>query len=75
MIFFLYVQKPYLILVINNDIVKEKIKGFYKSKSIDVKSTYGHIYDLDRSKLSINIENNFKPNYIVLPDKRKVIKE
>ena len=64
-----------ILLIVESPAKAKKIKGFYKSKSIDVKSTYGHIYDLDRSKLSINIENNFKPNYIVLPDKRKVIKE
>ena len=31
--------------------------------------------DLDSSNLSIDIDNNFKPTYVINKDKRKVVKE
>ena len=38
-----------------------------------VKASIGHIRDLDESGLSIDIENGFKPEYVVPADKRKVV--
>lgn len=49
----------------------EKILG----SNFTVKSSYGHIRDLDKGTNGVDIENNFKPNYIISPDKYKVVKE
>ena len=38
-----------------------------------VKASIGHIRDLDESGLSIDVENGFKPEYVVPADKRKVV--
>ena len=38
-----------------------------------VKASIGHIRDLDESGLSIDIENGFKPEYVVPADKRRVV--
>ena len=38
-----------------------------------VVASFGHIMDLDPKSLSIDVANNFKPNYIVTPDKKKVV--
>jgi DNA topoisomerase-1 len=40
-----------------------------------VKSSYGHISDLDKDKKAIDIANNYQPNYVVSPEKYKVVKE
>jgi DNA topoisomerase-1 len=40
-----------------------------------VKASFGHVQDLDKSTLSIDVDNNFKPFYKVTPDKTKVVKE
>jgi DNA topoisomerase-1 len=40
-----------------------------------IKASFGHITDLDKKTLSIDVENNFKPLYITSPDKVKVVKE
>ena len=40
-----------------------------------VKASFGHVQDLDKKTLSIEVENNFKPNYIITPDKTKIVKE
>ncbi|MFT4023528.1 MAG: type I DNA topoisomerase [Flavihumibacter sp.] len=49
----------------------EKILG----KDFEVKSCYGHIRDLDKGEMGIDIKNKYKPRYIVPDDKEKVVKE
>ena len=38
-------------------------------------SSFGHIRDLPSKDMSIDLENNFEPNYIITEDKVKVVKE
>ncbi len=40
-----------------------------------VKASIGHIRDLDESGLSIDIENGFKPQYVIPADKKKVVSD
>jgi len=40
-----------------------------------VKSCYGHIRDLEKNDMGIDIKNNFAPRYIVPEEKEKVVKE
>ena len=49
----------------------EKILG----SDFEVKSCYGHIRDLEKDDMGIDIKNNFKPRYIVPEDKRKVVND
>lgn len=49
----------------------EKILG----KDFEVKSSFGHIRDLEKEGMGIDIENGFMPNYIVSDDKKKVVAE
>src|ERR1017187_7352594 len=44
-------------------------------KDFEVKSCYGHIRDLEKSDMGIDIKNNFTPTYIVPPEKAKVVSE
>ncbi len=48
----------------------EKILG----SNFKVVSSFGHIRDLEKGDEGVDIKNNFKPNYIVTPDKLKVVK-
>lgn len=41
----------------------------------DIRASMGHVRDLPKSKLSIDVDNNFAPTYVVIPDKTKVIKD
>ena len=52
-----------------------KIKKLQEALGNDfvVKASIGHIRDLDENGLSIDIENGFKPNYVVPADKKKVV--
>jgi len=49
----------------------ERILG----EDFEVKSCYGHIRDLEKGDMGIDIKNNYKPRYIVPEDKEKVVKE
>ncbi len=49
----------------------EKILG----NDFEVKSCFGHIRDLEKSEMGIDIKKGFKPRYIVPEDKEKVVKE
>jgi DNA topoisomerase-1 len=49
----------------------EKILGV----DFEVKSCYGHIRDLEKGDMGIDVKNNYKPRYIVPEDKEKVVKE
>ena len=49
----------------------EKILG----SDFTVKSSYGHIRDLEKGNKGIDIENDFEPYYVVSPEKAKVVKE
>ena len=40
-----------------------------------VKSSFGHVRDLEKGGLGIDVKNKFKPNYVVTPDKQRVVKE
>ena len=49
----------------------EKILG----EDFEVKSCYGHIRDLEKSEMGIDLNNRFEPRYIVPDEKQKVVKE
>lgn len=49
----------------------EKILG----DDFEVKSCYGHIRDLEKDDMGIDLKHNYKPRYIVPEDKQKVVKE
>lgn len=44
-------------------------------KDFTVKSCFGHIRDLEKNDMGIDLNNNFKPTYIVPAEKQKVVNE
>ena len=62
-------------LVIVESPAKAKTIAGYLGKDFEVKSSYGHIRDLPKDDLSIDIENNFEPTYAITADKKDVIKD
>lgn len=62
-------------LVIVESPAKSKTISKYLGRNFIVKASMGHVKDLPKSKLAIDIENDFKPHYIIIPKRRKIIKE
>jgi len=62
-------------LVIVESPAKAKTIERYLGKDFTVKSSFGHVRDLAKKGLSIDVENNFEPNYVISPDKKQVVSE
>lgn len=62
-------------LVIVESPAKAKTIGKFLGNNYQVLSSYGHIRDLKDKGLSVNINNNFDPEYVILPDKIEVVKQ
>jgi len=62
-------------LVVVESPAKAKTIGRYLGRGYVVKSSLGHVRDLLKSRLSVDVENNFEPEYRVPNEKRALIKE
>ena len=62
-------------LVIVESPAKARTVGNFLGKGYTVKASVGHVRDLLRSQLSVDVENGFSPKYRVPNDKRPVVKE
>ena len=62
-------------LVIVESPAKAKTIEGYLGKDFVVKSSFGHVRDLPKKGLSIDLENNFLPNYEVSSDKKQLVSE
>lgn len=62
-------------LVIVESPAKARTVSHILGKPYTVKASVGHVRDLLRSELSVDVENNFEPKYRVPNEKRAVVKE
>jgi len=62
-------------LVIVESPAKAKTIGKYLGKKYVVKASMGHVIDLPKSQLGVNIENDFSPKYITIRGKGDILQE
>ena len=62
------------LVIVESPAKAKTIEGFL-GKDFTVKSSFGHIRDLSKKHLGIDIENGFKPDYLVPDDKKKIVQE
>ncbi len=62
------------LVIVESPAKAKTIEKFLGSEYV-VKSSYGHIRDLSKKNLGIDINNNFTPTYEVDPDKKKIVSE
>ncbi len=62
-------------LVILESPSKAKTVKKYLGAGYDVVASTGHIIDLPKSKLGVDVDNNFEPQYVNMKDKADIIKE
>ena len=62
------------LVIVESPAKSQTIKKFL-GPDFEVKASYGHTVDLPTKGMGIDIENGFKPDYVVSPDKRKVLSE
>ncbi|MEW6267712.1 MAG: type I DNA topoisomerase [Thermodesulfobacteriota bacterium] len=62
-------------LVVVESPAKAKTLAKYLGRNYQVRASVGHILDLPKSKLGVDVENDFAPDYSVIPGKAKIITE
>ena len=62
-------------LVIVESPAKAKTIEKYLGKGFVVKASMGHLIDLPKSRIAINVEDNFQPEYITVRGRAKLLKE
>lgn len=62
------------LVIVESPAKAKTIEGFL-GKDYTVKSSFGHIRDLPGKNISIDIENDFEPQYVISDDKKKVVAE
>ncbi|MEL7568616.1 MAG: toprim domain-containing protein, partial [Dehalobacterium sp.] len=62
-------------LVIVESPTKAKSIGKFLGRNFTVKSSMGHIRDLPKSQLGVDVENDFQPKYITIRGKGDTLKE
>lgn len=67
--------KPKKKLVIVESPSKAKTIGKFLGRSYKVVASLGHVRDLPKSRMGVDIENNYQPDYISIRGKGDVIKE
>jgi DNA topoisomerase I len=60
-------------LVIVESPAKAKTIQKYLGKGFTVDASYGHVKDLPKSSLAVDVENDFETEYVVIPGKEKVL--
>src|SRR5262245_56471016 len=62
-------------LVLVESPAKAKTINKYLGRDFKVVASMGHVRDLPKSKLGVDVESGFEPEYVVIPARTKVIKE
>ncbi len=62
------------LVIVESPAKAKTIEGFL-GKDFLVKSSFGHVRDLSKAKLGVDIENNFTPIYEISSDKKNVVSE
>ena len=62
-------------LVVVESPAKAKTIGKYLGRNYIVKASVGHIKDLPKSKLGVDVDDDFTPHYAIIPAKSKVVRE
>ncbi len=62
-------------LVIVESPAKSKTLARFLGKDFDIMATIGHVIDLPKSKLGVDVKNDFEPDYQVIEGKQKVLTE
>jgi len=62
-------------LVIVESPAKAKTINRYLGPAYEVKASMGHVRDLPRSKLGVDLEHEFEPQYVIIPERRKLVAE
>jgi DNA topoisomerase-1 len=67
-------MKKYNFIVVESPTKANTIQKFV-GKDYIIKASNGHIIDLPKERLGVDIKKNFEPEYTIIPEKRKIVNE
>ncbi len=62
------------LVIVESPAKAKTIEGFL-GKDFVVRSSFGHVMDLNKTKLSVDTEHDFEPKFEISPDKKKTVSE
>ncbi|MDP2957288.1 MAG: toprim domain-containing protein, partial [Longimicrobiales bacterium] len=62
-------------LVIVESPAKAKTVNHYLGEDYVVKASMGHVRDLPKKQLGVDVKADFQPTYQVIPEKKKIVAE
>jgi len=62
------------LIIVESPAKIKTLKNFLGS-DFTIEASMGHVRDLPKSKLGVEVENNFEPQYVSIPERRDVIKK
>ncbi len=62
-------------LVVVESPAKARTIAAFLGRDFDLRSSMGHVRDLEPKGLAVDVENEFRPTYVVLPSRKEAIKE
>jgi DNA topoisomerase-1 len=63
---------PKNLIIVESPAKTKTLKGFLGA-DYQIEASMGHVRDLPESKLSIDIENDFAPTYVIIPERKEVM--
>ncbi len=60
-------------LVIVESPTKARTLSRFLDKDFQIEASMGHVRDLPKSKLGVDVDHNFEPDYVIPKDKRKIV--
>jgi len=65
---------PKALIIVESPAKTRTLKNFLGA-GYDIEASMGHVRDLPKSKLGVDVENDFKPQYLQIPERKDVIKK
>ena len=62
------------LIIVESPAKTRTLKNFLGA-GYDIEASMGHVRDLPKSKLGVEVENGFKPQYVAIPERKDVIKK
>jgi len=62
-------------LVIVESPTKARTLSRFLGKGYQIEASMGHVRDLPKKKLSVDVEHDFAPDYAVVPEKEKIVRK
>ena len=63
------------LIIVESPTKAKTLSRFLGGDEYKVEATMGHVRDLPESKLGVEIENNFEPQYVISPKKKETIEK